>query len=291
MARHQGQKLNFHRIDQGRVVRARPIDEEWQHTALPCREGVRQGPFQPCPVRSDTTARPRGSKIDPIHPSLLNEPVQVDALGRPGNETCRRKAVQPKDCRSIGPASCRIGTDYLEVAGRSYRQNGVGGAPLGMAAAWQHANPKTVLYEIYALREHGCGEDEMIQLSWKRSHRIPVCLVSCGCCVCQEKRNLTRNPTTQRGFTLSTSCVHSYSRGFLARKLIPTVPNFAALDACGAPANTSARQVMSKPTNPAATTVARSSASSRAPAIHPFQRSMLRLAPSGTVRSTRMSPI
>jgi hypothetical protein len=269
MARHQGQKLNFHRSDSGRVVRARPIDEEWQHTALPCREGVRQGPFQPRPVRSVTTARTRGSKIDPIHPRLLNEPVQVRALGRPGNKTWRGDAVQPKECRSIGPAGCRIGTDYLEVAGRSYRQNGVGGAPLGMAAAWQHANPKAVLYECYALREHGGGEDEVIQLSRKPSHR-----------------------NTQIGLNLSTSCVHSSSsRGLRARKLIPTVPNFAALDACGAPANTSARQVISKSTNPAATTVAWSSASSRAPAIHPFQRSMFRLALSGTVRSTRMSPI
>jgi hypothetical protein len=38
--------------------------------------------------------------------------------------------------------------------------------------------------------------------------------------------------------------------------LIPTVPNFAALEACGAPAKTSARHVISKSVNPAATTVA-----------------------------------
>jgi hypothetical protein len=37
---------------------------------------------------------------------------------------------------------------------------------------------------------------------------------------------------------------------------MPKVPNFAALDACGAPLNTSARHVISKSTNPAATTVA-----------------------------------
>jgi hypothetical protein len=37
---------------------------------------------------------------------------------------------------------------------------------------------------------------------------------------------------------------------------MPTVPNCAALDACGAPANTSARQVIAKSTKPAATTVA-----------------------------------
>jgi hypothetical protein len=44
-------------------------------------------------------------------------------------------------------------------------------------------------------------------------------------------------------------------------------------------------------TNPAATTVAWSSASSRAPAIQPFHKSMLRLAPSPTGFCTRMSPI
>jgi hypothetical protein len=78
---------------------------------------------------------------------------------------------------------------------------------------------------------------------------------------------------------------------FRARKLMPTVPNFAALPACGAPLKTSARQVISKSTKPAATTVARSSASSRAPAIQPFQRSTFRVALSGTGFSTRMSPI
>lgn len=54
-----------------------------------------------------------------------------------------------------------------------------------------------------------------------------------------------------------TSASHSFSvLGFRARKLTPTVPNSAALDACGAPLNTSARHVISNPTNPAATTVA-----------------------------------
>jgi len=48
----------------------------------------------------------------------------------------------------------------------------------------------------------------------------------------------------------------SSSCAFRARKLIPSVPNFAALEDCGAPAKTSARHVISKPTNPAATTVA-----------------------------------
>lgn len=72
---------------------------------------------------------------------------------------------------------------------------------------------------------------------------------------------------------------------------MPNVPNSAALDACGAPAKTSALDVISNPTNPAATTVAWSSASSRAPAIHPFQRSMFRLPPGPTGFCTRMSPI
>jgi hypothetical protein len=50
---------------------------------------------------------------------------------------------------------------------------------------------------------------------------------------------------------------HSASSTALrARKVIPTVPNFAALPACGAPAKTSPRHVISKSTNPAATTVA-----------------------------------
>ena len=72
---------------------------------------------------------------------------------------------------------------------------------------------------------------------------------------------------------------------------MPTVPNCAALDDWGAPLKTSARQVISNPTNPAATTVAFNSASSRAPAIHPFQRSMSRFALSGTAFSTRISAI
>jgi hypothetical protein len=42
----------------------------------------------------------------------------------------------------------------------------------------------------------------------------------------------------------------------LARKLMPSVPNFAALDAWGASAYTSTRSTISNPTNPAATTVA-----------------------------------
>jgi hypothetical protein len=37
---------------------------------------------------------------------------------------------------------------------------------------------------------------------------------------------------------------------------MPLVPNLAALEDCGAPANTSARQVISKSTNAAAMTVA-----------------------------------
>jgi hypothetical protein len=53
------------------------------------------------------------------------------------------------------------------------------------------------------------------------------------------------------------SAAHSASSaGFRALKLMPNVPNFAALDACGAPLKTSARHVISNPTKPAATTVA-----------------------------------
>jgi hypothetical protein len=52
------------------------------------------------------------------------------------------------------------------------------------------------------------------------------------------------------------ACHSSSAAGLRARKLMPTVPNFAALEACGAPLKTSARQVISKPTKPAATTVA-----------------------------------
>ena len=74
--------------------------------------------------------------------------------------------------------------------------------------------------------------------------------------VCREKRNPKRNPAAQDA-SFSNSRVHSSSsRDLRALKLIPTVPNFAALDACGAPAKTSARHVISNPTNPAATTVA-----------------------------------
>jgi hypothetical protein len=57
--------------------------------------------------------------------------------------------------------------------------------------------------------------------------------------------------------SVASASLHSPSSLALhARKLIPTVPNFAALEDCGAPANTSARQVISNPMNPAATTVA-----------------------------------
>jgi TIR domain-containing protein len=80
-------------------------------------------------------------------------------------------------------------------------------------------------------------------------------------------------------------------QGLVARKLIPTVPNAPALDACGAPSKTFAFQVISNSLKPAATTVDWSSASSRAPAIHPVQRSTFFFAPSGTSRLTRISPI
>ena len=81
------------------------------------------------------------------------------------------------------------------------------------------------------------------------------------------------------------------STGLRARKLMPSVPKFAALLDCGAPLKTSARQVISNATKPAATTVAANSASSRAPAIQPVHKSMFRLALSGTGFCTRMSPI
>jgi hypothetical protein len=88
------------------------------------------------------------------------------------------------------------------------------------------------------------------------------------------------------------AAVHSSSlAAFLARKLMPNVPNFSALPAWGASLKTSLRQVISNPTKPAATTVTSSSASSRAPAIHPVQSSILRLALSGTAFCTRISPI
>ena len=79
--------------------------------------------------------------------------------------------------------------------------------------------------------------------------------------------------------------------GRLARKLMPTVPNWAADDCCGAPANTASFQVISKSRNPAPVTTASNSASSRAPATQPFHRSMSRLASSETGFCTMMSPI
>jgi len=57
--------------------------------------------------------------------------------------------------------------------------------------------------------------------------------------------------------SVASASAHSASScAFRARKLIPMVPNCAALDDCGAPAKTSARQAISKLTNPAAITVA-----------------------------------
>jgi hypothetical protein len=83
-----------------------------------------------------------------------------------------------------------------------------------------------------------------------------------------------------------------YPPGLNARKFTPRVPNSSAsLEGRAAPSKTFFRQVTSNPSNPAATTVAWSSASSRAPAIQLVQRSMSRFAPSGTSRSTVMSAI
>src|SRR5690606_25614812 len=90
------------------------------------------------------------------------------------------------------------------------------------------------------------------------------------------------------------SCINSVAfsapfTGLRARNVMPNVPKSAALVCCGAPAKTSACQVISKSTKPAATTVACSSASSRAPAIQPVHRSIRCLAVSGTARCTRIS--
>src|ERR1043165_1386281 len=78
---------------------------------------------------------------------------------------------------------------------------------------------------------------------------------------------------------------------FRARKFAPSVPNAAELVSCGAPRKTSASHGISISPKPHSSRSATSSASSRAPAIHPAQRSMLRLAPSGTAFCTTMSPI
>ena len=95
---------------------------------------------------------------------------------------------------------------------------------------------------------------------------------------------------TEQLSAVSAACHSSSLAALRARKLIPSVPNCAALEACGASAYTSTRDTISKFTNPAATTVACSSVSTRAPAIHPFHKSMSRLAPSPTSLCTIMSP-
>ena len=80
--------------------------------------------------------------------------------------------------------------------------------------------------------------------------------------------------------SLSSSCLlyvgGDYS-GLRALKLIPVVPKAFADELCGAPSKTVLLQVISKFSKPAIPTTAASSASSRAPAIHPVQRSMFRL--------------
>lgn len=78
---------------------------------------------------------------------------------------------------------------------------------------------------------------------------------------------------------------------FVALKLIPSVPKFAALPACGASLKTSLRQVMAKSLNPHEVTSAASSSSRRAPAIQPVHRSIFRLALSGTSFCTMISAI
>ena len=83
-------------------------------------------------------------------------------------------------------------------------------------------------------------------------------------------------PGLRCGFT---STLTPLPHGLVALKLMPTVPNALALDACGAPSKTSAFQVIAESVKPAATTVASSSASSRAPAIQPVHRPMFFFAP------------
>ncbi len=72
---------------------------------------------------------------------------------------------------------------------------------------------------------------------------------------------------------------------------MPTVPNLAAAELCGAPSKTVAFQVIAKPSNPTDSMTAASSPSRRAPAIQPVQRSIFFLASSDTARSTRISAI
>jgi hypothetical protein len=83
-----------------------------------------------------------------------------------------------------------------------------------------------------------------------------------------------------------------HARGFMARYATPWVPNAAALEALGAPENVSQRcGLNSTSTSPTVSMIAFISASSRAPAIQPVQRSMLSFAESGTARATTMSAI
>ena len=81
-------------------------------------------------------------------------------------------------------------------------------------------------------------------------------------------------------------------RGFVARNATPCVPNAAALEALAAPEKVSQRCALnSTSTSPAASMIARISASSRAPAIQPVHRSTFSLAASGTAFATTMSAI
>jgi len=83
-----------------------------------------------------------------------------------------------------------------------------------------------------------------------------------------------------------------YASGFVARKFTPRVPKYAtSLLGTAAPSNTFFFHVISKPWNPAATTVASSAASSSAPAIQLVHKSMSPFAPSGISFSTVMSAI
>jgi hypothetical protein len=83
-----------------------------------------------------------------------------------------------------------------------------------------------------------------------------------------------------------------FDGGFIARIATPCVPKSAALPACGAPENVSQR---SRPNvtsaSPASSMIVCHSASSRAPAIQPVQRSIFSFADCGTAFSSAMSAI
>src|SRR5438067_2117690 len=77
----------------------------------------------------------------------------------------------------------------------------------------------------------------------------------------------------------------------MARNATPLVPKAAALEALDAPENVSQRSPLNSAwTSPTDSIIAISSASSRAPAIQPVQRSMFSLASSGKA-SMELEPL